>query len=340
MKTNFVLNILKVKQKFLIRVLLFIIISAILPLLKLSFLQFTVYYETFLWYFIYIFLLFESNRFIIIELKKKYPRDIYIFKHLIYQIPSTFAASFVIIVILGFILNDFNLEIINQKIINCILSGLIISIGFVTIFEGSDFFLRWKEYLIRSERIEKENIIAKYEALKEQIHPHFLFNGLNTLIGLIESNDKNAAKYATNLTEFLKYLLTYQNKELISLQEELEVVRQYIYIQQVRFKDNLKIEINIQKECLLKMVPPLAVQMLVENAIKHNTISQKNNLEINIDSIDKNWIKIRNNKQPKAFANSAQVGLKNINNRYSFLSQKSIEVIDDVYDFIVKLPLL
>ena len=340
MKLNFLLNIAQVGEKFILRLLLFLFIAAILPLTKLSFSESYNYTGLLIRYFLFLLILFESNRLIIVKLKKKFPRNVHIFKHLLFQLPLTLLNSFIVIVLMQLIWNKFQINVILPKISNFVLLSLIISVSIVTIYEGADFFSRWKEYIIRSERIEKENLIAKYEALKEQIHPHFLFNGLNTLIGLIESNDKKAATYATNLSEFLKYLLTYQNKKLISVKEEMDVVNQYTYIQHVRFKDNLIVNIDIDKKCIDKKIPPLAIQMLVENAIKHNAISKKQKLEISIKNIDLEWIEIKNNKQAKAFANSAQVGLKNINNRYSFVSHKQIEVNDVNNEFSVKLPLL
>jgi two-component system, LytTR family, sensor kinase len=220
------------------------------------------------------------------------------------------------------------------------LFSLIISIMITTLFEANYFFTQWKNYIIRSEKMEKANLVAKYETLKKQVHPHFLFNSLNTLVGLIENNDTQAGEYTQKLADFFKYLLTYQQKESISLKEELDIVKQYTFIQQVRFNSNLQIEYKIKENLLTKKVPPLTVQMLVENAIKHNVISNNYPLIITIESINDSSIVIENNKQKKQHVESASVGLENIKERYKYLCDKIPEIIESEKKFTVILPLI
>ncbi|MBN1181197.1 MAG: histidine kinase, partial [Bacteroidales bacterium] len=209
-----------------------------------------------------------------------------------------------------------------------------------TIYEGIDFFRHWKQYIIRAEQIEKANLVAKYETLKKQVHPHFLFNGLNTLIGLIENKDPKASQYAQNLADFLKQLLSLQNQELITLSEELQMVNQYRFIQQVRFNNTLKIKIDVDKALNNKQLPPLAIQMLVENAIKHNITSQSKPLNIQIKNIDSMILEVTNNLQPKKSEHSAKVGLKNMEERYKYITDRKVEIIKNSDSFTVKIPLI
>lgn len=224
-----------------------------------------------------------------------------------------------------------------QLAINISLLGTLL---YSTCFEGISFFINWKLYVLNAERIEKANLVAKYETLKKQVHPHFLFNSLNILIGLIENNDKKAGEYTQKLADFLKYLLTYQQKETITLAEELDIVKQYTFIQQVRFNENLKVIIDIDKSLENKTLPPLALQMLVENAIKHNIISGRYPLTVIIKSTNDQKIQVENIVKKKQQAKSASIGLKNIFERYKHLNVNKpvIEEIDD--KFVVKLPLI
>ena len=230
-----------------------------------------------------------------------FPRKKFRYKHLIVLLPLQFILIFIISYIIIFVLqknNRVSTDSIPKLIFNI---TIIATLLFTTGFEGVAFIVNWKKYILNAERIEKANLVAKYETLKKQIHPHFLFNGLNTLIGLIENNDKKAGEYTQKLADFLKYLLTYQQKESITLHEELEIVKQYTFIQQVRFNENLHVEYRINDALYKKKVPPLSVQMLVENAIKHNVISNNHPLSIYIYSTDDSDITVKNNLRKKQY---------------------------------------
>ena len=188
--------------------------------------------------------------------------------------------------------------------------------------------------------IERERIQSQFETLRNQINPHFLFNSFNTLISTISKDQEMAIDYVQQLSDYFRTILEQRDKETITLEEELELVRRYFFLQKQRFGDNLKVEISIDKKLEDYIIPPLTLQLLVENAIKHNIIARAKNLHVSILS-DENILIIKNNLQEKSQKEpSTGVGLSNIINRYRILFNKEIEIIKTENEFIVHLPLI
>mgnify|MGYP003611153949 CR=1 FL=1 len=215
---------------------------------------------------------------------------------------------------------------------------VLITFLIVTIHEAIYFYRQWKFNFSKSVSLEKDNIEARYNALKSQVNPHFLFNSLNSLIALLENN-RTAEQYVQNLSEYLRYVLLSNEKQEVSLQEELEVVEKFIQLQQLRFNDNLEVTIRIHPESLQRKIPPLALQMLVDNCIKHNIISSNHPLNIEIYD-DFHSITVRNNKQLKRTEESTGQGLKNIEGRYRFVSGDAVKISSDKHQFAVTIPLI
>jgi len=191
-----------------------------------------------------------------------------------------------------------------------------------------------------AENAKVEQIRAQYELLKSQVSPHFLFNSFNTLLALIDEDQKLASTYVENLAALFRSVLTYKDTDLITLKEELVLVEAYIYLQQQRFGVNLRINIDIPPEAFKKMVMPMSLQLLVENAIKHNAISTQKPLNIEISSTIKHVI-VRNNLQPKAQSEpSTGFGLSSLEQRYTTLFKENLTIeATDIY-FQVHLPLI
>lgn len=192
----------------------------------------------------------------------------------------------------------------------------------------------------RIQNLETEKILFEFETLKSQVNPHFLFNSFSTLASLIEENRNMAVDYVQKLSEFFRNILDNRDKDLILLEEELKLVEHYIDIQKKRFGDSLIVVTDVSDEILKTLVPPLVLQLLIENAIKHNIISPSKPLEINIySSQDKLFIK---NKLQKKLDDPAStgLGLDNIRRRYDLLAQKRIRIIKDDKSFIVELPII
>ncbi|MBO7337467.1 MAG: histidine kinase [Paludibacteraceae bacterium] len=191
-------------------------------------------------------------------------------------------------------------------------------------------------------KTKNENLETQLQLLKQQISPHFLFNSLNTLRCI--ATDNNTKSYITQLSNVYRYLLTnnkYKDEDLVFLKDELEFTNSYLYILKERFEDALDINININDETLYTQIPPLALQVLIENATKHNVISMDSPLCINIYNEGDDKLVVSNNLQAKLSSeDSLGIGLDNIKKRYQLLSDKEIEIIKTEKDFTVKLPLI
>jgi len=216
---------------------------------------------------------------------------------------------------------------------------IILGVTFIISFTINikEFILEKRDILIREEKLKTEIIKLEYEALKNQVNPHFLFNSLNTLTSLVAENDK-AVKFIKNLADVYRFVLDQKDKEIVSLDSEIQFVQSYLYLHKIRFGNNLDLDIHVQS--LNKMVVPLSVQMLVENSIKHNIISVDDPLKIKIYE-EPDYVIVENNLQLKSVVHdSSKIGLKNIQSRYAYLTDKKFIVESKPDCFIVKVPLL
>lgn len=195
-----------------------------------------------------------------------------------------------------------------------------------------------QEALWESQKISLENLQNRYDALKNQVDPHFLFNSLNTLNGLIGYDDEKAHEYVDQLASVFRY--TMQNKEVIQLQEELDFAESYIYLMKIRYNDSLQIETKVGDKYLVYYILPFGLEILIENAIKHNIVSKKYPLYITIDTTEKGTIRVKNNIQLKPDTVSSGIGLANLNERYQLSFNKEIEINQDENHFIVEIPLI
>ncbi|MFZ6013690.1 MAG: sensor histidine kinase, partial [Bacteroidota bacterium] len=154
------------------------------------------------------------------------------------------------------------------------------------------FFLHWQQASLDAEKFEKESIMAKYESLKNQVNPHFLFNSFNALTNLVYEDQEKAVKFIKQLSDVYRYVLDTRDKELVSLEEEQRFLLSYIYLEKIRFGDKLNIDIQLPQT--KTKVAPLALQMLVENAIKHNIISEDDPLFVRLYQ-ENGFIVVENN---------------------------------------------
>jgi sensor histidine kinase YesM len=212
---------------------------------------------------------------------------------------------------------------------------------FVTaIHEGIFFYIQWKYNIQRSEDLEKSTYEAQYENLRSQVNPHFLFNSLNTLAAQVECNPE-AVSFVENLSDFLRYSLSNTGRELVPLKEEIQMLRKYKYLQQTRFGQNLEINIDVDENAQNEFIAPLALQMLVENAIKHNIISKDKPLIINIFISNNHYLSVENNLQKKIEpGRSTGIGLKNISNRYQYLTTRKVIFLESSLKYKVSIPLV
>lgn len=191
------------------------------------------------------------------------------------------------------------------------------------------------------ERLRQEKIQFQFEVLRNQVNPHFLFNSFNTLISTIEENPTAAVSYVEQLSDFFRNIVNYRDKEIISLKEELGLLHTYYYLQQQRYGTSLQLNIAVPAAQTNEIwIPPLTLQLLLENAVKHNAVSRETPLQVTISS-NADSLLVQNNINPKISPSAgAGMGLQNIINRYALLSPKKVQVSNDGKNFIVSLPVI
>lgn len=223
---------------------------------------------------------------------------------------------------------------------NYLLGG--VATAFVlSVYEGLYFFEKYQEALVTTEELKKSNLQSQFDSLKNQVNPHFLFNSLNTLASLIEEDKNASVKFVQKMSSVYRYLLQSNEKELTTVGTELEFINSYIFMLKTRFGESLKVEIDISDEYKDFLVTPLTLQLLVENAVKHNVVSSENPLIIKIFVDDEKRLVVSNVLQRKThLVKSNGVGLKNIMQRYELLGKRKVEVVEAENRFEVKVPLM
>jgi len=207
-------------------------------------------------------------------------------------------------------------------------------------FHGFYYYKYHKNKQIEQQKRIAGEATAQFETLKNQIDPHFLFNSLNVLIGLIEEDKQNAIAYTKSLSRIYRYILEHKDKDRVSIMQELEFARNYISLLQIRFEGAIQYDVKTEDFNEEMNTVPLALQLLLENCIQHNKASEEIPLQIRIYKQEANLL-VENNLQPKMNKiNSTKVGLKNINERYLLVSNKSLEIVKTSHSFTVKLPII
>ncbi|MBP1631095.1 MAG: yehU 6 [Bacteroidetes bacterium] len=202
-------------------------------------------------------------------------------------------------------------------------------------------FQREKERELKLERSYLENERYKYNQLKSQVNPHFLFNSLNILAAMVyKKKDEESGEYIEKLSDVYRYVLTNEEKKVITLKSEIEFIEKYIGILKSRFREGLIFEIDISKDVLDRFVPTMSLQLLVENCIKHNIVSKEKPIIIKIYS-EGDFIIVSNNKNLREEeVVTTGIGLNNLNERYKLVANKSIEIINKEGVYKVKIPLI
>ena len=196
--------------------------------------------------------------------------------------------------------------------------------------------------LKKMQMLQQEKIQFQFQVLRNQVNPHFLFNSFNTLISTIEENPALAVDYVEKLSEFFRNIVNYRDKDIISLEEELTLLQTYFFLQQKRYGDSLKLDISISEETKKNtFIPPLTLQLLLENAIKHNAVSKETPLETRLYIKEGKWLVVSNNINPKLSKEAVSgMGLQNITSRYNLLSAEPVAINNNGREFTVTLPIL
>lgn len=217
------------------------------------------------------------------------------------------------------------------------ISAIMLSI----LYTGVYFFNQWGRSIVDIEILKREQLQSQLAVLKQQLNPHFLFNTLSTLTSLLSEDHKCATEFTQKLSSIYRYVLQATDKNIVELAAEIQAAQAYAYLQQTRFGDNLRISINIPSNYKNLFIAPLTLQILLENAIKHNVILSNKPLHVDISIDADNWVVVKNNLQRKSSVEAGnKVGLKNIVNRYRLLSNKTVEISEGDSEFTVRIPLL
>ncbi|AXT19595.1 histidine kinase [Flavobacteriaceae bacterium AU392] len=231
-------------------------------------------------------------------------------------------------------------EFINSESLNFYFISLLICIVASLFFHAFYFYQQLQKNKIKEQKVIAGTASAKFDALKNQLDPHFLFNSLNVLTSLIDENPDNAQKFTTALSKVYRYVLEQKNKDLVSVDEELDFAKTYMSLLKMRFEDSLIFEIPERATSPESKVVPLSLQLLLENAVKHNTVTSNKPLHIKIYESEGNLI-IENNLQVKQVVKkSSGVGLNNIRQRYNLLSTRQVKINHSADRFAVALPML
>lgn len=203
------------------------------------------------------------------------------------------------------------------------------------------YYSAWKEYQVQAERLMRENIQARYDALRSQIDPHFFFNSLSVLTNLVYKSPDLSADYITQLAKTYRYILDKKFENLVTVQTELDFLESYLFLMHIRHQQSIQFEIEVEEKIRSKgMIPPVSLQLLIENAIKHNRFSANDPLVISVRNED-GCLVVSNPVRRKTGAElSSGIGLENIQKRYALISDRGIEIQQSDEMFIVKIPII
>jgi len=221
-----------------------------------------------------------------------------------------------------------------------IIVGLLITLIILAIEISTQFFHNWKSSLVEVEKYKTESALAQLQNFKNQIDPHFLFNNMSILSSLVYKDTDKAVDFINQLSKVYRYILDNRGNELVTLESELAFVKSYTYLLEIRFDKSIIFKFDIADELLKRNILPMALQMLIENAIKHNEVSVDFPLTISITA-NSNELTVTNNLQLRSNGEpNSQTGLQNIRDRYKYYTNREVEIFQHIDLFIVKIPIL
>ncbi len=218
--------------------------------------------------------------------------------------------------------------------------SLIIAMGISLLFYAIWYYKYRQENKVREQKIIAGTASAKYDALKNQLDPHFLFNSLNVLTSLIEEDPDQAQKFTTSLSKVYRYVLEQKNKDLVSVDEEFQFARMYVKLLKMRFEDSIHFDIPDRSSDPEAKIVPLSLQLLLENAVKHNVVTSVRPLHIKVYEEEGILVVVNNLQEKQVVRKSSGVGLHNIQQRYGILTDRKVEITKSPTEFKVRLPML
>jgi len=218
--------------------------------------------------------------------------------------------------------------------------GLVMFVPIFSIYFSIHFLGHWQNAALESEKFKKETLKSQFDSLKSHLDPHFLFNNLNILSALIDKDTNESKRFLDKFSDVYRALLKTKDEDLIYLQDELHFIEAYIYLLKTRFEEYIVFNIKVEKDTLQKMIPPLSIQLLIENVIKHNAIGEKKPLVVDLNA-DNNSVTVCNTLNLQQIEpETTGSGLNNIRNRYAYFTDRKIEVNKSEEQFCVTIPLI
>ena len=280
---------------------------------------------------------------IAISLRNRFPDDAQTFKRLSICISIFLLMSAVIIALLLLVyetVHFLDYQFSEEDYTHCYLATIVMNIFLTFLNEGVSQFERYKTTLIETEQLKKEYLQSQLLGLKSQMNPHFLFNSLNTLSSLIHEDSEKAEDFLDHMSKVYRYLLRNNEEQLVNLRTEVDMVESYYFLLKRRHCNALNVAIDIPEKYLNTEIPPLTLQMLIENTVNQNILTQNQPLNIFI-SVANNQLEIIHNIQPKLYGtNENEEAIENIANKFRLLTQREIRIIELDEKKIIKLPLL
>lgn len=205
--------------------------------------------------------------------------------------------------------------------------------------ENRDLQAEKKELQLEAERQKRANLLSQFETLKNQVNPHFLFNSLNVLLDLVHDDPNLAEDFIVKLTKVYRYVLDLKDQDSVELAEELNFIKSYLFLHQIRFGNRLQLYVQVPEAEHYRRLPPLTLQLLVENAIKHNVIGKEQGLTIEL-WVEDGWFVVRNTYQPRQEVHSTGIGQENLRQRYRYLGAPEPRFGVEGGHYLARVPLL
>ena len=277
-------------------------------------------------------------------LKNRMPDENQTNRRLLFMITCFIALSgvFLLTVFHGYeMFSSFNYTFNEKGFIWAYMAISIVDIFMIMLMEGISSYNHWRENLIETEKLKKTFKQSQLLGLKSQVNPHFLFNSLNTLSSLIAEDEKEAEAFLNEMSKVYRYMLRGDDEQLVPLQTELKFIEAYIHLLDRRFGQSLQVKLQVREEDKDKLIPPLSLQVLIENAFTQNSMSKTEPLVIRI-STDGNDVVVRNNRKPKTISNAIdfEAGLDNLVTKYRLLSAADVVIQDEDSQRSIFLPLI
>jgi len=288
-------------------------------------------------------LLWECNRLLLIYYRKRYPE----LEQSLKRIVSEFLGCMVVTILLRYLLVWFYDKTLFWGYIfppEGYLYNIFVGMLYVAIvggiYEGLYYFRKWRQLFAEKEILKRENLQTQLDSLKAQINPHFLFNNLGSLSSLIMEDQHRAVQFVEQLSSVYRYLLQSNQQDMATLKSELDFIENYYSLLKTRFGTGIEMEVNIDSNMLQRMIAPLTIQLLIENAVKHNTVMPEKPLLITMRTESERLI-VENRLQPRSSAIvSLKTGLKNIRDKYRILSSEQVLIQQTNEIFSISIPLL